>query len=719
MVKFETKLLLMRQLLFVLPALFFIYSCNNNAPKDEQQQALLTYPQVREDNISDTLFGKVINDPYRWLEDDNSAETSEWVKSQNDVTFSYLEKIPFRNKLKEQFTKLWNFEKQSAPTIKGENYFYFKNDGLQNQSVWYFKKGENGNEKVLLDPNQLSEDGTTSVATTAITEDGKYAGYGISKAGSDWTELFVYDVENEKKLDDHIKWVKFSGISFYKNGFFYSSYGIPEKGKELSVKNEYHKVYYHKLGTKQEEDELIYEDKTKPLRNFYVYTTYDDKYLILSCSEGTSGNLLLIKDLSKTNSKFTPLTGDFKTDNSVIDHINGKLLMLTNYNSPNKKIVAVTPGQPKHDSWIEIIPETKLPINSASIIGNKLFVQYMNDVKSEVLVYELDGKTFGKLPSPGNGLIGGIAGERKSETAFFSYSSYIQPPSIYKFNVTELKPEIFFTPKTIFNSGEFVSEQVFYNSKDGTKIPMFISYKKGVKRDGSTPCLLYGYGGFNIPVTPGFSLPFAAFMLNGGIVAVANIRGGSEYGEEWHKAGMLLNKQNVFNDFITAAEFLKKEKYTSTEKLAIYGRSNGGLLIGAVMTQRPDIAKVALPTVGVLDMLRYHKFTIGWAWAVEYGSSEDSTHFKNLLSYSPLHNIKENTQYPATLVITADHDDRVVPAHSFKFISELQKKHKGINPVLIRVDINAGHGAGKPTSKSIEEWADIWGFTFYNLGVNP
>lgn len=694
-------------------------SCTNQTETKKSAELKLKYPETRKDSVFDTLFNTVIPDPYRWLEDDNSEETAKWVEAQNQVTFSYLEKIPFRNKLKEQYTQLWNFEKQSAPTIKGNFFFYFKNDGLQNQSVWYFKKGEKGEEKILLDPNTLSEDGTTSISTTAITEDGKLVGYGISKAGSDWTELFFYDIENEKPLNDHIKWVKFSGISFYQNVFFYSSYGIPEKGKEFSMKNEYHKVYYHKMGTKQEEDVLIYEDKTKPLRNFYAYVTFDEKYLILSCSEGTSGNMLLIKDLTNTQSKITPLLGNFKNDNTILDHVKGKLILLTNDGAPNKKIVAVLPGQPKHDSWTEIIPEADMPINAASIIGNKIFVQYLKDVKSKIMVYELDGKFVSELPNPGNGLITGLSGERHGYVAFFSYSSYIQAPSIYKFTVAELKPDLYFAPKSSFNTNEYVSEQVFYTSKDGTKIPMFISYKKGIKKDGSTPCLLYGYGGFNIPVTPGFSLPFAAFMLNGGIVAVANIRGGSEYGEDWHKAGMLLNKQNVFDDFIEAAEYLKKEKYTSTEKLALYGRSNGGLLIGAVMTQRPDIAKVALPTVGVLDMLRYHKFTIGWAWAVEYGSSEDSIHFRNLLSYSPLHNIKQGTEYPATMVITADHDDRVVPAHSFKFISELQKKQTGNNPVLIRIDVNAGHGAGKPTSKSIEEWVDIWGFTFYNLGVTP
>lgn len=713
------KIIIMRKIYVFICVVSIFTSCTNQTETKKPTELKLKYPETRKDSVFDTLFNTAIPDPYRWLEDDNSEETAKWVQAQNQVTFSYLEKIPFRNKLKEQYTQLWNFEKQSAPTIKGNYFFYFKNDGLQNQSIWYFKKGENGEEKTLLDPNLLSEDGTTSISTTAITEDGKMVGYGISKAGSDWTELFFYDVENEKPLSDHIKWVKFSGISFYQNGFFYSSYGIPEKGKEFSMKNEYHKVYYHKMGSKQEDDVLIYEDKTKPLRNFYAYVTYDEKYLILSCSEGTSGNMLLLKDLSNSKSKITPLLGNFKNDNTILDHVNKKLIMLTNDRAPNKKIVAVIPGQPKHDSWTEIIPEADMPINAASIIGNKIFVQYLKDVKSKIMVYELDGKFVSELSNPGNGLITGLSGERHGDVAFFSYSSYIQAPSIYKFNISELKPKLYFTPKSSFNTNEYISEQVFYTSKDGSKIPMFISYKKGIKKDGSTPCLLYGYGGFNIPVTPGFSLPFAAFMLNGGIVAVANIRGGSEYGEEWHKAGMLLNKKNVFDDFIEAAEFLKKEKYTSTEKLAIYGRSNGGLLIGAVMTQRPDIAKVALPTVGVLDMLRYHKFTIGWAWAVEYGSSEDSVHFRNLLSYSPLHNIKQGTEYPATMVITADHDDRVVPAHSFKFISELQNKQTGNNPVLIRIDVNAGHGAGKPTSKSIEEWVDIWGFTFYNLGVTP
>lgn len=699
-----------------MPAILLI-ACNQHPDTNSEQVEKISYPEVRMDSVYDDYFGTQVHDPFRWLEDDNSEETAEWVKAQNELTYSYLERISFRKKLQEDYTRLWDYEKRSAPTRKGDFFFYFKNDGLQNQSVWYYKKGESGEEKVLLDPNTLSAEGTTSIATTSYTRDGKYVGYGISHAGSDWTELFVFDTEKGEKLSDHVRWVKFSGLSFYKDGFFYSSYGMPEKGKELSKKNEYHKVFYHKLGTPQEEDKLVYEDKNFPLRNFYSFVTQDEKWLVLSASQGTSGNKLLLKDLQKPGASFIPFTGDFTSDNSVLFSHQGHLLMLTNDGAPNKRIVLVNPGQPKHDSWKDIVAESNLPISGASVIGGKIFVQYLEDVKSKILVYALDGKQEGELPNPGNGMIGGISGNYDADEAYFSYSSYIQTPSIYSFHVSTLKPELYFTPETIFNSNDYVSEQVFYTSKDGTRVPMFINYKKGTPRDGSAPCLLYAYGGFDIAVTPGFNLSFAAFMLHGGIVAVANIRGGSEYGESWHKAGMLLNKQNVFDDFIAAADYLKKEKYTRTDKLAIYGRSNGGLLIGAVMTQRPDIAAVALPTVGVLDMLRYHKFTIGWAWAVEYGSAEDSTHFPNLYAYSPLHNVREGVSYPATLVLTADHDDRVVPAHSFKFISELQRKHKGNNPVLIRIDVNAGHGAGKPTAKSIEEWADVWGFTYYNLGI--
>ena len=680
------------------------------------QQSTLNYPVTRKDDTSDRYFGMKIADPYRWLEDDNSKETEAWVNAQNAVTNEYLSKIPFRDKLKNQLADLWDYETVGTPSKYGNYYIYSKNDGKQNQSVYYIKEGEKGKEEVLIDPNLLSTDGTTSIGSMSVSKNNKYIAYAVSRSGSDWKEIMVIDLATRKKLNDNIKWVKFSGISWYKNGFYYSGYNAPEKGKEFSNKNEFHTVFYHKLGYEQNKDEMIYQDKEHPLRNHDAYVTDDERFLIISGSEGTSGNMLIAKDLTTENNNFTTLIDGFNNDSYVIDNMGDKLLIFTNYNAPNNRVI-ITSLRDSKEKWMDFIAEKNYVLRSVSIAGNKAFANYLKDVHSKVEIYDMNGSYLKDLRLPGIGICSGINGKKGENTAYYSFTSFIIPGTSYKLDVDQLISTLYFKPKINFNSDDFVTEQVFYKSKDGTNIPMFISYKRGLKKDGSNPCLLYGYGGFNISYTPNFDVAKTVFMMNGGIYAVANMRGGSEYGEKWHKAGMLKNKQNVFDDYIAAAEYLKTEDYTCTEKLAIHGRSNGGLLIGAVMTQRPDLAKVALPMVGVMDMLRYHKFTIGWAWVVEYGSSDKEEDFKNLIRYSPLHNLKP-ANYPATLILTADHDDRVVPAHSFKFAATLQKQNISDKPTLIRIDSKSGHGGGKPKSKLIEEWADIWAFTFYNLGVS-
>ncbi len=525
------------------------------------------------------------------------------------------------------------------------------------------------------------------------------------------------DLNSKKILEDKVNWVKFSGISWYKNGFFYSGYNAPEKGKEFSNKNEYHKVFYHELGTSQAADSVVFEDASHPLRNHSGWTTDDDHFLVITASEGTSGNTMHVKDLTKNESEFVTLVNDFDNDSYIVDNLGDTLLIYTNYRAPNKRIAFTTLDTPLKENWKDFIKEKEYVLESVNIAGDKIFANYLKDVQSKIEVYQMDGNYLKDLELPGIGICAGISGDKNETTAYFSYTSFTTPRCNYKLNTADLTTALDFKPSIAFNSEDYITTQVFYPSKDGTQIPMFITHKKGIKLDGSNPCLLYGYGGFNISYKPNFDVTKTVFIQNGGIYAVANLRGGSEYGEKWHKAGMLNNKQNVFDDFIAAAEFLKKEQYTSTEKLAIHGRSNGGLLVGAVITQDPQVAKVALPMVGVLDMLRYHKFTIGWAWAVEYGSSDKQEDFENLIKYSPLHNLKP-TKYPATLILTADHDDRVVPAHSFKFAAEIQKQNRGNNPTLIRIDSKSGHGSGKPKDKLIEEWADIWAFSFYNFGID-
>lgn len=687
-------------------------SCSQKV--EETKQAFVYPDSFRDSTIIDDYFGQNITDHYRWLENENSDSTKQWVIAQNKLTFDYINKLPARQKLYDDLKGLWSYETMSTPSKHGEYYVYSKNDGVQNQSVYFIKKGKDGKEEVLLDPNTLSEDGTVSVSTFSISNDNKYLAYGLSVAGSDWKDFKVMDLETKENLSDFITWVKFSGVSWYKNGFFYTGYTPQNDKNKLTQKNEFAKVFYHQLGTDQKEDKIVFEDKEHPLRGFYASVTDDEKYMSISASEGTSGNMLYLKDLSNPKSEFIHITKDFENDTWLIDNFENELLLFTNIDAPNNKVVKLTLDKAEKENWTDFIPEKEIKLEGINTAGNRIFATYLKDVSSKIEILNLDGSFHSDLQLPGKGICHGVYGKKEENTAFYSYSSYLNPSTSFELNVETLEASLYFKPEVDFNADDYISEQVFYTSKDGEKIPMYINYHKDTKLDGNAPCLLYAYGGFNISITPGFNPVNAVFMKNGGIYAVANIRGGSEYGEKWHKAGMLLNKQNVFDDYIAAAEFLKEKKYTSTEKLALHGRSNGGLLMGAVMTQRPDLASVVLPGVGVLDMLRYHKFTIGWAWAVEYGSSEEQEHFDNLIKYSPLHNVKP-TNYPATLVLTGDHDDRVVPAHSFKFISELQHHQKGDKPVMVRIDVNAGHGAGKPKEKSIGEWADIWAFTFYNL----
>jgi prolyl oligopeptidase len=680
----------------------------------------IDYPVTKKTAQSDDYFGTKVADPYRWLEDQDSKETAEWVAAQNKVTFGYLEQIPFRNQIKERLTQIWNYPKLSAPMVKGNNLFFFKNDGLQNQAVMYKgTSGKDGKEEVFLDPNKLSADGTTSLAGYHFSKDNKYMAYGTSGGGSDWNTWYVMDVATKKQLSDKLEWIKFSGAAWQKDGFYYSRYDAPKSGNELSNKNEYHKVYYHKIGTPQSADKLIYEDKTKPLLNFSAQTTEDERFLLLYGSEGTSGGTLAYKDLKEPKGKINWLVTTYESEYNVLDNVGDKLLIHTNKNAPNYKVVLLDPKKPQEANWKTIIPEGANVMTGVTMVGGRIIASYLKDAASQVIVYDVNGKKLNELQFPTIGTVAGFAGDKDTKETFYTFTSFTYPTTVYRYDIASNKSEVFWKPEIDVKSEDYETKQVFYTSKDGTKVPMFIVHKKGLKMDGQNPTYLYAYGGFNISLTPSFSAVNMLWLENGGIYAMPNLRGGGEYGEKWHKGGMTPNKQNVFDDFIAAGEYLKANKYTSTEKLAISGRSNGGLLVGATMTERPDLAKVALPGVGVLDMLRFHKFTIGWAWVPEYGSSEDKAQFENLYKFSPLHNLKEGVSYPATMVTTADHDDRVVPSHSFKFISTLQEKGAGTNPYLIRVDVKAGHGAGKPTSLQIQEWADIWSFVYYNMGVDP
>ncbi len=675
----------------------------------------VSYPETEKLNHHDDYHGTDVLDAYRWLEDDESAETSAWVESQNKVTFGYLDQIPFREKFRQRMEDLWNYPKYSSPFKRGDNYYFYKNNGLQNQSVLYTMKELDGDPVEFLDPNKFSEDGTASLTTFSVSKDGKWAAYGVSEGGSDWNEYRVRNVETGEDTEDVLKWIKFSGAAWYGNGFYYGRFAEPTEGSELSSQNENKQIYYHVLGTEQSEDKLIYQEKDHPRRGIYAGTSEDERFLMIYLSEGaTSDNALKVKDLTQPGSDFIPIISEFNHSYDFVDNIGSNLLILTNDDAPRKKLISIDFENPGRENWKEIIPQQEEVLNNVSYVGGKLFATFLKDASSKVYIYDVEGNKLGEVELPGIGTVGGVSGKKDDRQGFYVFTSFTYPSTIYRYDIEQDKSELFRKSEIDFDIENYETKQVFYSSKDGTKIPMFITHKKGLKYDGTNPCLLYGYGGFNINILPSFSVTTLPLLEQGGIYAVANLRGGGEYGEDWHKAGMLEKKQNVFDDFISAAEYLIAEKYTSKEKLGIYGRSNGGLLVGAVMTQRPDLFQVAIPAVGVMDMLRYHKFTIGHAWAVEYGSSDEQEQFANLYAYSPLHNLKKGIDYPATMVTTADHDDRVVPAHSFKFAARLQEVHTGEDPVLIRIDTKAGHGAGKPTSKIIEEYADMWTFLFYN-----
>ena len=677
----------------------------------------LDYPETKKGAVVDTYFGETVADPYRWLEDDMSEETAQWVKTQNKLTFSYLEQVPYRDTLKQRLEKLMNYEKISAPFTEGDYTYFYKNDGLQNQYVLYRSK-DGGEAEVFLDPNTFSEDGTTSMSGLSFSEDGSLLAYQISEGGSDWRKIIVINTETKEQVEQALVDVKFSGVSWLANdGFYYSSYDKPE-GSELSAKTDQHKVYYHKLGQDQGEDTLVFGD-TAEQKHRYVgaKATKDGRFLFISASVSTSGNKLFIKDLTKPDSEFVTVVGNTDSDTSVIDNEGSKLFLVTNLNAPNKKVVTVDASNPQPENWQDFIPETENVLN-VTLGGNTFFANYMVDAISKVKQYNKKGELIREISLPGVGTASGFGGKKEQTTLYYSFTNYKTPGTTYSFDVQSGESKVYRKSGIDFNSDNYTSEQVFYTSKDGTKVPMIITYKSDIKLDGSNPTILYGYGGFNISLTPRFSSTTAAWLEQGGVYAVANIRGGGEYGKEWHKAGTQLQKQNVFDDFIAAAQYLQDKKYTSKKRLALRGGSNGGLLVGAVMTQRPDLFQVALPAVGVLDMLRYHTFTAGAGWAYDYGTSDQSKEmFDYLKGYSPIHNVKAGVEYPATMITTGDHDDRVVPSHSFKFAAELQANQAGTNPTLIRIETNAGHGAGTPTSKIIDLYADMYGFTLYNMGI--
>ncbi|WP_299435477.1 prolyl oligopeptidase family serine peptidase [uncultured Aquimarina sp.] len=708
----------MKKTLLMLFLIASIIGCKKETKIETAKTIIpLNYPETKKVDTVNTYFDTEVKDPYRWLEDDRSEETENWVTEQNKVTFGYLDSIPFRDQLKKRLSSLWNYEKVGAPFKEGDYTYFYKNDGLQNQYVIYRFKNEGDEPEVFLDPNTFSEDGTTSLGGASFSKNGKLLAYAISEGGSDWRKVIVKNAETKEIIEDTLVDIKFSGMSWKGNeGFYYSSYDKP-KGSELSAKTDQHKVYYHKLGTPQKDDQLIFGG-TPEEKHRYIggRVTEDDKYLLISASTSTSGNKLFIKDLTKPNNKLTTILDNTDSDTYVIDNVGSKLYLVTNLNAPNQKIVTVDAANPTPEHWKDFIPETE-NVLSPNTGGGYFFAEYMVDAVSKVLQYDYDGKLVRDVALPGVGTISGFGTKKEEKELYFSFTNYKTPGSIYKYNIAEGTSELYRKPKIDFNPEDYESKQVFYNSKDGTKIPMIITHKKGVELTGKNPTILYAYGGFNISLTPSFSITNAVWMEQGGIYAVPNLRGGGEYGKKWHDAGTKMQKQNVFDDFIAAAEYLIENKYTSSEYLAVRGGSNGGLLVGATMTQRPDLMKVALPAVGVLDMLRYHTFTAGAGWAYDYGTAEDDKQmFEYLKGYSPVHNVKEGVKYPATLVTTGDHDDRVVPAHSFKFAAELQAKQTGTNPTLIRIETNAGHGAGTPVAKTIEQYADIFSFTLYNMG---
>ncbi|WP_298893776.1 prolyl oligopeptidase family serine peptidase [uncultured Psychroserpens sp.] len=710
----------MKKISILLIAIVAFSSCKEEA-ESKKRDIVVNYPETKKVDTVTNYFGTDVKDPYRWLEDDRSEETESWVKSQNEATYGYLDNIPYREELKDRLTKLWNYEKVGAPFKEGDYTYFYKNDGLQNQYVIYRHKtgADPSTASVFLDPNTFKEDGTISLGGLSFSKDGKTLAYSISEGGSDWRKILIMNAETKEIIEDTLVDIKFSGMSWYKNeGFYYSSYDKP-KGSELSAKTDQHKVYYHKLGTSQKDDKLIFGG-TPAEKHRYIGAgvTENDDYLIITASVSTSGNKLFIKDLTKPNSPLVTILDNTDSDTYIIENEGSKLYLVTNLNAPNQKIVTADVSNPTPENWVDFIPETEYVL-SPSTGGGYFFAEYMVDAVSKVKQYDYSGKFIRDIELPGVGNAGGFGGKKEEKIDYFSFTNYNTPSSIYTYNVDTGESELYWKPSIEFNSDDYESKQVFYTSKDGTKVPMIITHKKGIELNGKNPTILYGYGGFNISLNPGFSVTNAVWMEQGGIYAVANLRGGGEYGKEWHKAGTKMQKQNVFDDFIAAGEYLIANKYTSSDYLAIRGGSNGGLLVGATMTQRPDLMKVALPAVGVLDMLRYHTFTAGAGWAYDYGTADDNKEmFEYLKGYSPVHNVKEGVQYPATLVTTGDHDDRVVPAHSFKFASELQDKQTGNNPTLIRIETDAGHGAGTPISKTIEQYADIFGFTLYNMGFD-
>lgn len=701
--------------LFLIGLVAYTSSCSTETEMKENKG--LSYPETKKEDVVDEYFGTQVSDPYRWLENDTASDTEAWVRAQNKVTEAYMEKIPFREDVEKRLTELFNYPRLSSPYKVGEYYFFYKNDGLQNQAVIYYQKGKDGDPMVFIDPNELSEDGTVSVNLLGASDDNKHMAYSKSEGGSDWSKIYVREIATNTELDDELEWVKFSGAAWYNDGFYYSRYPEPEPGTELSADNKYHSIYYHKLGTPQSEDELFYRNDENPNLYHWCDITEDNQYLLMYAASGTDGYETYFKNLPQ-DGELTRMCSGYENKTSVIDHHDGKFIALTDIGAPNYRVVTIDPDDFVKENWKDLIKERSETLVNVSTGGGYLFPEYLKNATSQVFQMTYSGEEVREIEFPAPGSAGGFSGKRDHESVFYTFYSFTYPPTIFELNLATGESELFNKPELKFDPEAYISKQVRYKSKDGTEIPMFIVHKKGIEMDGKNPTLLYGYGGFNISLSPSFSTSNIFFLENGGVYALANLRGGGEFGEDWHKQGMKLNKQNVFDDFIAAAEYLIAENYTSSERLAIRGGSNGGLLVGAAMTQRPDLFAVALPAVGVMDMLRFHKFTVGKGWIPEYGCADSSkAEFDALYAYSPLHNLKSGTKYPSTMVTTGDHDDRVVPAHSFKFAARLQETHAGENPVLIRIETDAGHGAGKPIEKIIEEQADIWSFMLYELGL--
>lgn len=711
----------MKNIFLTTSVLFLLVACKQNNSETDFKKIEVKYPIAKKDStIRDIYFGTTVPDPYRWMENDTSAETIAWVKEENKVTDAYLSSIPFLSSIQSRLKELWNYDKYSAPFKEGEYNYYSKKTGLQNQAVIYRQKDGQKEPEVFLDPNTFSTNGTTSLAGMNFSADGSLCGYQISEGGSDWRKLIILNAITKEQIGDTLTDIKFSSVAWKKNeGFYYSSYDKPKEGSQLAGKTDRHKLYYHRLGQPQSADQLVFGGDITPRRYIGASISENEKWLFIFAANSTYGNEMYVQDLTKPNAPIIPIVKDMASSVNLFDADDQYFYIQTDKGAPNGKVVIAPLNQPQSEYWTDLIPEQK-EVLSVNTGGGNIFCSYLKDAITKVLQYDMKGNKVREVELPGLGSAMGFSGKRKDKTVFYSFSSYTTPSTIYKMDIASGKTEVYKKPTLQFNSDDYESKQVFYPSKDGTKIPMMITYKKGIKLDGNNPTLLYAYGGFSVSLTPYFSTSDIILLENGGIYAVANLRGGGEYGETWHNQGIKTKKQNVFDDFIYAAKYLKDNKYTSKEKLAIQGESNGGLLVGATITQQPDICQVAFPFVGVMDMLRYHKFTAGAGWAYDYGTAEDSKEmFEYLKGYSPVHNVKEGTNYPATLIMTADHDDRVVPAHSFKFAATLQEKHKGENPVLISIETKAGHGAGMSTEQTIKAESNKWAFMFYNCKVTP